>query len=95
MARPEKLSDTEIQERLAGLPGWAVEDGTLKKQFRFKGFMDGIHFVNKVADVAEEMDHHPDISIRFGLISISLVTHSARGLTALDFEQAARLDSLA
>lgn len=66
----------------------------LRKQFKFKGFMAGIDFVNRVAAVAEEMDHHPDIAIRFGLITISLVTHSARGLTELDFAQAARLEAL-
>lgn len=66
----------------------------LQKRFKFKGFMAGMRFVNQVAEVAEEMNHHPDIYIRFGLITISLITHSAGGLTKLDFEQAARLDAL-
>lgn len=92
-ARPQRLSDSEIQERLRGLQGWRIEEGMLRRQFRFKTFREGIAFVNRVADLAEEMNHHPDIYIRFGLITISLVTHGARGLTALDFDQAARLEA--
>jgi 4a-hydroxytetrahydrobiopterin dehydratase len=94
-ARPQKLTEQEVQERLQGLQGWAVTEGMLRKQFRFTTFMAGIVFVNQIAAVAEAMDHHPDIYIRFGLITVALVTHSARGLTALDFEQAARLEALA
>lgn len=94
MARIQKLTEAEIQERLAGLSGWAVEEGFLKKKFRFKGFMDGIAFVNKVAEVAEEMDHHPDIYLRFGLVTIALVTHEAKGITERDFQQAARFEDL-
>jgi 4a-hydroxytetrahydrobiopterin dehydratase len=94
VARREKLSDEAMAERLAGLSGWKVEDGWLTKRFRFKQFMDGIRFVNQVAAVAEEMDHHPDIYIRFGLITISLKTHEAQGITETDFAQAARLDGL-
>ena len=95
MARVERLSEAEIQSRLSGLSGWSVENGMLQKKYRFQGFLDGVAFVNRAAQVAEEMDHHPDIYIRFGLVTISLTTHSARGITALDFEQAARLDALA
>lgn len=95
MNRRAKLSEAEIASRLAGLPGWTVTDGKLQKTFRCQRFPDGIAFVNRVAAVAEEMDHHPDIFIRFGLVTITLMTHSAQGLTELDFEQASRLDELA
>jgi 4a-hydroxytetrahydrobiopterin dehydratase len=94
MARPERLAEAAVQERLAALPDWKIEDGMLRKTFRFKRFMEGIDFVNQVATMAEEMDHHPDMTIRFGLVTISLTTHSARGLTRLDFDQAERLNSL-
>jgi len=94
MTRPKKLSDQEIQAHLNELGDWKIESGMLEKRFRFKGFMAGMRFVNQVAEVAEQMDHHPDIYIRFGLITISLTTHSAQGLTQLDFEQAARLNAL-
>lgn len=93
--RPPKLEQHEIEAGLSGLPGWSVEEGVLRKQFRFGSFMDAIRFVNMAADIAEMMDHHPDILIRFGLVTISLVTHSAKGLTMLDFEQAAQLEELA
>lgn len=94
MTRPAKLSEAEIANRLSALPGWALSDGKLQKTFRCKRFVDGIAFVNRVADLAEEMDHHPDILIRFGLVTIMLMTHSAQGLTELDFEQARRLEEL-
>jgi len=93
LARTQKLSDEEVKLHLEGLKGWKVDDGMLQKRFKFKGFMAGMRFVNQVAEVAEEMDHHPDIYIRFGLITISLITHSAQGLTKLDFEQATRVDA--
>lgn len=95
MARIQKLSDAEIAARLGGLPGWTITDGLLQKKFRFKTFMDGIRFVNQTAEIAEAMDHHPDIYIRFGFITISLMTHEAQGITERDFVQAARLDALA
>lgn len=94
MSRRTKLNEAEVKSSLDKLNDWSVVDGMLRKTFRFKGFMNGIAFVNEVATVAEEMDHHPDINIRFGLITISLTTHGSQGLTALDFEQAARLDKL-
>jgi 4a-hydroxytetrahydrobiopterin dehydratase len=88
------MTEPELQEHLSGLQGWMVENGLLQKKFRFKTFMEGIQFVNRVAEVAEAMDHHPDITIRFGLINIALVTHCAKGITTLDFEQARKLDQL-
>lgn len=95
MARIQKLDEDEIQTRLAQLDGWKVENGWLVKKFRFKQFMDGIGFVNQVAAIAEEMDHHPDVYIRFGLITVSLMTHEAGGITERDFTQATRLEALA
>ena len=94
MTRIEKLGESEVHRRVAERPGWTIENGKLTKTFQFKSFMQGIAFVNQVAAVAEEMDHHPDIAIRFGLITIALTTHEARGITERDFAQAARLDAL-
>lgn len=95
MARPNRLAESAVQQRLTALPDWKIEGGMLQRTFRFKRFMEGIDFVNRVAVLAEEMDHHPDIAIRLGLVSISLTTHSAQGLTSLDFDQAERLNNLA
>lgn len=94
MSHPQKLSPEAVAEHLRHLPDWSIEAGMLTKKFRFQSFMQGIDFVNKAAAIAEEMDHHPDLYVRFGLITVSLITHGAKGLTALDFEQAARLDAL-
>lgn len=94
MPRVARLTDEQIREGLARLNGWAVENGFLTRKFRFKAFMEGMAFVNKVAEVAETMNHHPDIYIRFGMITISLITHGAQGLTHLDFEQATQVEAL-
>lgn len=94
MARVARLNEEQIQEGLTRLTGWTVEGGFLSRKFRFKAFMDGMAFVNKVAGLAETMNHHPDIYIRFGMITISLVTHGAQGLTHLDFDQAGKVENL-
>ncbi len=86
----QKLSDTEIQTVLNGLPGWARAGETIVKTFKFTKFADGIAFVQRVARVADEMDHHPDIDIRYTSIRMSLSTHDAGEVTATDAKLATR-----
>jgi 4a-hydroxytetrahydrobiopterin dehydratase len=91
----ERLSEGEIAGELAALDGWVRDGDTLRKVFVLPSFADAIALVNRVAEAAEAMDHHPDIDIRYDNVSFGLSTHSARGLTALDFELARRIDRLA
>jgi len=89
----QKLSDLEIQRALGSLPGWSRRGDTLTKTFTFEKFADGIAFVDRVAKVADAMDHHPDIDIRYTKITMSLSTHDAGGITQSDLTLAERIES--
>jgi 4a-hydroxytetrahydrobiopterin dehydratase len=89
------LSPEEARTRLGNLPGWQIESGELVRKFEFKDFLAALHFVNQLADAAEKAGHHPDIDIRYNRVRLALVTHDAGGLTAKDFDLAARASSLA
>lgn len=95
MARPARLSEEEIRTRLAGLPGWTVTDGKLHREFAFEDFVAAFRFMSGAALVAERMGHHPDWCNSWNRVTVDLVTHDAGGLTALDFELASRMSTLA
>jgi len=88
-----KLSPSEISEKIKTLSGWELADNAIKKQYVFESFMPAIEFVNRVAKLAEEVDHHPDITINYRRVTMVLSTHSAGGLTALDFALAKKIES--
>jgi 4a-hydroxytetrahydrobiopterin dehydratase len=88
----QKLSDLEIQRALGGLPGWSRRGDVLTKAFAFERFADGIAFINRVAKVADEMNHHPDIDVRYTKITIVLSTHDAGGITQSDLQLAERIE---
>lgn len=85
------VTPAEAQEQL---PGWAVVDGRLEISVRAKGFEGAIEFVNRFADIAESMDHHPDFDIRYNTIRMRVVSHDVGGLTDRDTKFAAELDKL-
>lgn len=89
----QKLSDLEIQRALGNLPGWSRRTDTLTKTFTFEKFADGIAFVGRVAKVADAMDHHPDIDIRYTKITMTLSTHDAGGITDSDLTLASKIDA--
>jgi len=95
MTRPAKLSEAEIEYALGTLPHWARAGTAITRTFAFPTFPAGIAWVSRVAEAAERMDHHPDLDIRYTKITATLATHSAGGLTALDFALAAEMDRLA
>ena len=88
------LSEEEVARRLPSLVGWHREDGALRRTFALSDFRAAIAFVNKVADEAEALDHHPDIDIRYDHVTLTLVTHDEGGLTESDFDLARRVDAL-
>jgi 4a-hydroxytetrahydrobiopterin dehydratase len=87
-----KLSDIEIQRALGARTGWARRGNAITRTFEFPAFPDAIAFVNRIAEVAERMDHHPDVDIRYTKVTCSLATHSAGGITAKDFKLAEAID---
>jgi 4a-hydroxytetrahydrobiopterin dehydratase len=89
----QPLSDLEIQRALGGLAGWTRRGDTLTKTFSFERFPDGIAFVDRVAKIAENMNHHPDIDIRYTKVAMTLSTHDAGGITQSDLDLASRIDS--
>jgi 4a-hydroxytetrahydrobiopterin dehydratase len=95
MAR-EKLSQLEIEERLAALEGWtlAEDGGSIKRSFVFRDFSEAFAFMTRVALAAETMDHHPDWSNVYKTVAVTLNTHDAGGLTALDFKLADEMNRI-
>lgn len=94
MAERHKLSEAEVQRRLAEVPGWALVEGKLQKQFQFASFVQAFGFMTRVALVAEALNHHPDWSNVYNRVTIALTTHDVGGLSALDFTLAKRIDEL-
>ncbi len=86
-----KLPPEEVRKLKQELPDWTVENGHLVRTFEFANFRKAVDFVNRVAEIAEEMDHHPDICVHgWNKVTLTLTTHSAGGLTRADFELARR-----
>jgi 4a-hydroxytetrahydrobiopterin dehydratase len=88
------LSPSELAAALATLPGWQAEGGHLVHGRKFSSYLDGVRFAGAVAEVAEAMNHHPDILIRWRQVRLSIFTHSAGGLTERDAEFARRVSAL-
>ncbi len=94
MRRP-LLSEDEIVVHLARLPKWTRDGGVISRTYRFADFAGAMEFVNLVAETAESVDHHPDIDIRYGKVTLALTTHNSRGLTLNDVDLAAACDGFA
>ncbi len=87
-----KLSPSEVDKRLARLDGWRREGKFITKTFTFGTFMEGIEFVNGLATIAERLEHHPDIHIRWTTIRLEIQTHDEGGITPYDIELAEQID---
>jgi len=91
----QKLSTAEIEDRLGRLDGWALANGKLHKDYAFASFVQAFAFMTGVALVAEAMNHHPEWFNVYNRVTIDLTTHDAGGISAKDFELAAKADALA
>ncbi len=87
------LTDTETDERLHGLKGWTRTPQGIRKQFILKDFRAAMNLVNRVADLAEEANHHPEILINYNRVTFTIITHDAGGITEKDFDLAARIEA--
>ena len=88
------LTPEQVATELATTPGWQVSEGQLTRTVTRKDFRDALLFVNAVGFLAERANHHPDISIAWNAVTLSLVSHSAGGLTKDDFALARQISEL-
>ena len=90
----EKLGQDQIEKNLADLPEWSVNGELLQRTFACDDFVASMAFVNRLAELAEELQHHPDILIRYNKVTLTLSTHDAGGLTDKDFTLARGTDAV-
>ncbi len=92
------LSQAEIDKELSSIDSaWKLnkqEPKKISREFKFKNFAEALEFTNKVGAIAEGMNHHPDISLKWGYVCVEYWTHNANGLTEMDFKAAAKVDAL-
>jgi 4a-hydroxytetrahydrobiopterin dehydratase len=89
------LSSDEVDQALRALPGWSGDVATIRRAYDFPDFPTAITAIDEIAVVAQDMDHHPDIDIRWRTLHLTLSTHSAGGVTQLDIELAHRIQEIA
>ncbi|TAG10788.1 MAG: 4a-hydroxytetrahydrobiopterin dehydratase [Verrucomicrobia bacterium] len=90
----ELLEDNDLKAALKKCPEWDYEKKAITRTIEFEEYMEAIDFVNDLAEIAEEAQHHPDITIKYTKVTVRLTTHDMGGLTDLDIELAQRVDNL-
>jgi 4a-hydroxytetrahydrobiopterin dehydratase len=90
-----RLEPAEIARQLGGLPGWTGDVEHIVRSYAFPDFPTAIRGVDEIAVVAEAMDHHPDLDVRWRTLRVALTTHDASGVTQLDIELAHRVHEIA
>ena len=90
----ELLEKDELDAALKKHPDWEQQGNTLTRAIEFEEFMEGIDFVNDLAEIADEAQHHPDMLIQYTKVTLTLTTHDAGGITEADLELARRIDNL-
>ena len=91
----QRLDDAEIEDRLAKLPYWSLDNGKLTRDFKFADFVAAFGFMTRAAIEAEKMNHHPEWSNVYNRVTVNLVTHEAKGITERDFALAEKMEALA
>lgn len=92
---PRLLEGAKLTDELRPLKGWKSDGDFITRTFEFNEFMDGVRFIERVAKVAEELEHHPDIHVRYTTVRLELQTHSEGGVTEWDIELARAIDKVA
>ena len=88
------LSGTEVAQALHNLPGWHVNGNAIERVFEFPNFVEAMGFVNRVAEAAEAVNHHPDITINYNKVKLSLTSHDSGGVTQRDLRMAGKVNEL-
>ncbi|MGH9947784.1 MAG: 4a-hydroxytetrahydrobiopterin dehydratase [Pyrinomonadaceae bacterium] len=92
--RREKLNADELESGLTSLAGWTKREETIVGKFEFSNFADSLKFVNKIGELAEAADHHPDITFGWGYAEIALTTHDRGGVTDVDLALASKINEI-
>jgi 4a-hydroxytetrahydrobiopterin dehydratase len=88
------LTTPQLQDALLGLPDWEYKEGKLVRSFTFEDFAEALSFINKIGEVAEKDNHHPEIYNSYNIVTISLMSHEAGGITEKDVALAKKIDLL-
>jgi 4a-hydroxytetrahydrobiopterin dehydratase len=88
------LTSSQIKLHLKAIPDWTKHAQTIRRTFKFEGFLTSIAFVRRIAKRAEKMNHHPDIDIRFNKVTLTLTTHDEGGISGKDFLLAGQCDEV-
>ncbi len=91
---PDLLDAAAIKTYMKKVPEWETDKKKIERVFEFDDFTAAMDFVNLVAEISEEQEHHPDIDIRYNRVKLAISTHTKDGLTELDFQLAERIDTL-
>ncbi len=90
----EKLSQEQVEQRVEHMSEWSLSNDAIQRNYSFDDFNDAIAFVNRIAEHAEAVQHHPDILVRYNKVTLTLSTHDAGGVTERDFEFANVADDM-
>jgi 4a-hydroxytetrahydrobiopterin dehydratase len=90
----EKMEETEVEKALEKLDGWKFKENKIRKKVEFANFAEALAFVNQVGEIAERLDHHPDIKFGWGYAKIKTTTHDRDGVTDFDIELARQIDEI-
>jgi len=88
------LSGTDLVQALHNSPGWTVEGNAIERTFEFANFVDAMGFVNRIAEAAEAVNHHPDITINYNKVKLSLTSHDSGGVTQRDLRMAGKINEI-
>ena len=89
-----KLTSDQVNRHLKEVTGWELQGEKIYKKFQFKNFLQAIEFINRMAEVAEAEGHHPDFSVHYNKVDVTLWTHAIGGLSENDFILAAKIDGI-
>jgi 4a-hydroxytetrahydrobiopterin dehydratase len=89
------LSEAEIKAAISSVPGWAIAGQAIQREFKFADFLSAMAFVNRIAEAAEKANHHPDITIHYNQVTLSLWSHDSGGVTKRDLKVAGIINEIA
>ncbi len=92
---PNTLSEHDVRNALLKIPGWRISGAAIERKFEFADFKQAMAFVNRIADAAEQANHHPDISVSYNKVTLMLTSHDSGGVTQRDIRMAERINEIA